>query len=98
MAIFTLANLVGYIRRAAGEDGVLELSDHNAETTFAELGYDSLAMMELTSLVERELGVSLPEEKTDKESTPQGFVDLVNESLPTSGQPVSLQNRTAEPI
>lgn len=87
MATFTLADLVTYIRLAAGEDETLDLDGHIDETTFAELGYDSIAMVEVTVLVERELGITLPEEKTDKDTTPKQFVDVVNDLLPASSKP-----------
>lgn len=86
MANFTLTDLVGYIRRAAGEDEALDLNGRIGETTFAELGYDSIAMVEVTVLVERELGITLPEEGTDKDATPKQFVDVVNELLPASSK------------
>ncbi|MEU1488174.1 phosphopantetheine-binding protein [Streptomyces sp. NPDC005752] len=84
MATFTHAELVDYVRRAAGEDDEVGLDGDIAEVTFADLGYDSVAMVEVTLLVERELGISLPEEKTGKDATPKEFVDLVNELLPAS--------------
>ena len=84
MATFTQADLVGYMRRAAGEDEAIGLDGHIAETTFADLGYDSLAVMEIVSLVEQELGVRLPEEAMAEAETPEQFVQLVNELLPAS--------------
>ncbi|MBO3749321.1 acyl carrier protein [Streptosporangiaceae bacterium NEAU-GS5] len=84
MAMFTQADLVGYMRRAAGEDESISLDGDIAEVTFADLGYDSLAVMEIASLAERELGVRLPEETMAGVETPQQFVDLVNEQLPAS--------------
>ena len=84
MATFTQADLVGYMRRAAGEDDAVALDGDIAETTFADLGYDSLAVMEISSLVERELGVSLPEEEMVEAETPKQYVALVNELLSAS--------------
>lgn len=87
MATFTLTDLVEYVRRGAGEDDPLVLDGRTAETTFAELGYDSIAIMEVMLLVERDLGIKLPDEKADKNATPEQFVDLVNELLSESVQP-----------
>ncbi|MEU4656545.1 phosphopantetheine-binding protein [Streptomyces sp. NPDC023723] len=87
MATFTQADLVGYVRRAAGEDEEGALDGDIGETTFVNLGYDSIAMVEVVVLVERELGIKLPGEGTGKESTPKEFVELVNELLPASVQP-----------
>ncbi|MBT2206897.1 MULTISPECIES: phosphopantetheine-binding protein [Actinomadura] len=87
MATFTLADLVGYIRQAAGEDEDFDLDGDIGEITFANLGYDSIAMVEVVVSVERELGISLPGEGTDKDSTPTKFVEVVNELMPASVQP-----------
>lgn len=84
MAKFTQADLVGYIRQAAGEDDGFDLDGDIAETTFADMGYDSVAMVEVTLAVERELGITLPEDGTSKDSTPKEFVEQVNELLPAS--------------
>ncbi|MET7901788.1 acyl carrier protein [Streptomyces sp. NPDC005355] len=85
MATFTQADLVGYIRQAAGEDEGFDLDGDIADITFADMGYDSIAMVEVTLLVERELGIGLPEDdKASKNSTPKQFVELVNELLPAS--------------
>ncbi|KIE26507.1 acyl carrier protein [Streptomyces sp. MUSC 125] len=85
MATFTQADLVRCIREAAGEDEGLDLDGDIADMTFADMGYDSVAMVEVTLLVERELGIGLPEDdRTGKEATPKQFVELVNELLPAS--------------
>ncbi|MFJ8795356.1 acyl carrier protein [Streptomyces sp. NPDC102462] len=86
MATFTQADLVRCIREAAGEDEGLDLDGDIADMTFADMGYDSVAMVEVTLLVERELGIRLPEDgdRTGKEATPKQFVGLVNELLPAS--------------
>jgi act minimal PKS acyl carrier protein len=86
MSAFTQADLVACIRRAAGEDEGLDLDGDIAEITFAEMGYDSVAMVEVALLVERELGISLPddEDRMGKSATPKMFVEVVNESLSAS--------------
>ncbi|MFF5924073.1 acyl carrier protein [Streptomyces flavochromogenes] len=85
MATFTQADLVGHIRQAAGEDEGFDLDGDIADITFADMGYDSVAMVEVTLQVERELGIGLPEDdRASKNSTPKQFVELVNELLPAS--------------
>lgn len=84
MTRFTMADLVEVMRAAAGEDESVDLDGNIAEITFGELGYDSLAVMETASRVERELGVSLPEETMTTIETPTQFVDLVNAQLAVS--------------
>ncbi|WP_205789381.1 MULTISPECIES: acyl carrier protein [unclassified Micromonospora] len=76
--------MVEYLRRAAGDDDGLDLDGDIAETTLADLGYDSISIVEMTLLIERELKISLPEDRANKDTTPREFVELVNELLPAS--------------
>jgi act minimal PKS acyl carrier protein len=84
MVEFTQADLVGFMRRAAGEDEAIDLDGDIGETAFADLGYDSLAVLETASLAGRELGVSLPDEIMAEVRTPREFIDLVNRTLSAS--------------
>ncbi|MFJ8863922.1 acyl carrier protein [Streptomyces sp. NPDC102451] len=85
MATFTQMDLVRHIREAAGEDEGFDLDGEIGDITFTDMGYDSVAMVEVTLLVERELGISVPEdERAGKTATPKQFVELVNELLPAS--------------
>jgi act minimal PKS acyl carrier protein len=81
MATFTQADLVRVMRAAAGEDESINLDGDILEVTFADLGYDSLAVMETASRVEREYGVTLPEQTMAGIDTPQEFVEFVNDQL-----------------
>jgi minimal PKS acyl carrier protein len=85
MVEFTQADLVGYMRRAAGEDESIDLDGDLSRTTFADLGYDSLAVIETASLAARELGISLPDETMAQVQTPTQFIELVNQMLSASG-------------
>ncbi|MGW2524606.1 phosphopantetheine-binding protein [Streptomyces sp. NPDC001617] len=87
MATFTLTDLEEYVRRGAGEDDALDLGGEHSETSFANLGYDSIAIMEIMLLVEHDLGIKLPEEQADKNATPEQFVELVNGLLGETVQP-----------
>ncbi len=77
MEAFTLDDLRALLRECAGEPGGSLDGDHILDTTFAELGYDSLAVMEAAARVRRRYGVVLPEEVTQVESTLRAFVDAV---------------------
>jgi len=81
MGRFTMADLVRVMRAAAGEDEAINLDGDILGVSFADLGYDSLAVMETASQVEREFGVSLPEETMAAIETPKDFVELVNGQL-----------------
>ncbi len=81
MRTFTVADLMRIIRAAAGEDEAVSLEDNILEHSFAELGYDSLAVMETASRVEREFDVPLPEEEMTDVETPKSFIAFVNQQL-----------------
>jgi len=81
MQKFTVTDLARILRAAAGEDAALDLDADILQLSFADLGYDSLAVMETSSRVERELGVLLPEEEMSDIKTPVQFIAFVNEQL-----------------
>ena len=78
MSHFTLDDLLRIMRECAGEDDAVALSADAADVPFTDLGYDSLALMETASRVEREYEVSIPEEALAEIETPAAFVALVN--------------------
>ncbi|WP_433170079.1 acyl carrier protein [Actinoallomurus sp. CA-150999] len=82
MRDFTIDDLKRIMRAAAGEDETLNLDGDILDVAFDELGYDSLALMETASRIERELGIALPEEELAEVTTPAGYLDFVNDRLP----------------
>ncbi|GAA4098059.1 MULTISPECIES: acyl carrier protein [Streptomyces] len=89
MSAFTVEDLFRIMRECAGEEEAADLSSAAAEQEFALLGYDSLALMEAISRVERGYGVELPEELLGEALTPAAFVDAVNAVL--AGHPAPLE-------
>jgi act minimal PKS acyl carrier protein len=81
MTTFTLDDLITIMRECAGEDESVTLSGEVAEVDFEELGYDSLALMEAASRVQRSYDLSFPEDELAQVRTPAAFVTLVNEQL-----------------
>jgi act minimal PKS acyl carrier protein len=81
MASFTLHDLKNALRAAAGEDESVDLNSDILDTEFAELGYDSLAILETVSHVERGWGVQLPEEEVADKQTPRALIEFVNSML-----------------
>ncbi|MEU4349612.1 acyl carrier protein [Streptomyces sp. NPDC023838] len=78
---FTLDHLKRFMRECSGgEDPAGPDADVLGEN-FTELGFDSLALLQMASLIEREFGVALPDEGLHKLDTPQKLIDLVNEQL-----------------
>ena len=65
----------------AKNDDSVDLAGDIGDLTFAELGYDSLALLETASRIEREYGVKLADDVFGDADTPTTFVGLVNERL-----------------
>lgn len=81
MAQFTLDDLRQALRSAAGEDESVDLDGDIMDSEFGELGYDSLAVLETASHVERGFEVKLPEDDVGQLETPREFVEFVNSML-----------------
>ncbi|MFJ8043435.1 acyl carrier protein [Kitasatospora sp. NPDC096147] len=73
------------LRESAGEDDGVDLTGDVADVPFTELGYDSLALLEVAGRITRDYGVVLPDEDLDGVDTPRAFVELVNSTLATAG-------------
>ena len=86
MSEFTIEELKRIMKESAGEDESLIVEGDVMDMTFEDLGYDSLALMETTSRVERSLAVKLPEEEWQaavmvERSTPRDLLRFVNSRL-----------------
>ncbi|MFF4173874.1 acyl carrier protein [Streptomyces sp. NPDC001744] len=81
MTRFELTDLIALLRESAGEDEGVDLDGDVQDVPFADLGYDSLAMLQTTGLVERQWGVLLDEEAVSEAETPRQYVEVVNRAL-----------------
>ncbi|WP_048579103.1 FAD-dependent monooxygenase [Streptomyces viridochromogenes] len=81
MAAFTLDDARRVMKASAGEDGTTAVEGDVRDASFSDLGYDSLALLEAASLIEREYGVSLPDEGLAELGTLGRLVEFVNERL-----------------
>jgi len=73
-----LAELRRILRESAGTELGVDLDGEILDTTFGDLGYDSLAVMETASRITREYGVSIDDEALGTATTPRRLLDLVN--------------------
>jgi acyl carrier protein len=71
------------IRQAAGEVEAEVPGRDFADTTYADLGYDSLAVLEVSARIAQLFGVSVPDGGLDGQSTPDETVRLVNSLVAT---------------
>lgn len=77
MRELTTGELARIMRSCAGEDESVNLDGDIDDVAFSDLGYDSLALMETAARIEREFGLSLPDEVVAAQ-TPRDFIKAVN--------------------
>ncbi|MFV2088243.1 acyl carrier protein [Micromonospora sp. LOL_021] len=85
MTLFTLEDLRKILGSADGTDGP-ELDENSLDVAFVELGYDSLAMLELAASVARQYEVPIPDDSLEHMTTPRTAVAYLNERLVASGK------------
>ena len=74
----TITELRQILVECAGGD---DIAEDIAGLDFEQLGYDSLALIETASRIQRDFGVLIPEEQLIDVKTPQELVDIVNSQL-----------------
>jgi minimal PKS acyl carrier protein len=80
MREFTLDDLKRIVREGAGEDGTT-LDGDLMDVPFADLGYDSLAMLETVGRIAREFGTALPDDLAVEARTPRVMLNMVNRTI-----------------
>lgn len=85
MEELTLAELVRVTRSRAGEaeDGVL--NGDILDVLFEQLGYDSVALLEVLSEINHEYGLDLSEQTVASLKTPRAVLDTVNRIISERG-------------
>jgi act minimal PKS acyl carrier protein len=81
MAQITLENLQDIMRECAGEEEAAQPFDKAADELFVDLGYDSIALLETQSRVNRQYDVEISEDDLADLTTPREFVDFLNTML-----------------
>ncbi|KWX04664.1 hypothetical protein TH66_05460 [Carbonactinospora thermoautotrophica] len=81
MAQFTLDDLKQIMRTSAGVDESVDLDGDIAHVAFADLGYDSLAVLEMQSRISQDLGIEIPDDALEHMKTPAEAVAYVNARL-----------------
>lgn len=79
--LFTLDDLRRILLEAAGAEEGTDLSGDIIDTTFELLGYDSLALLETGSRIEREYGITLEDSALTDAVDPRSLIDTVNAQL-----------------
>jgi act minimal PKS acyl carrier protein len=79
--LFTVEDLKRILLAGAGADELVDLDGDILDSRFDELGYESLAVLETGRLIERELGITLPDSALTDSDTPRALIEAVNERL-----------------
>jgi minimal PKS acyl carrier protein len=76
----TLDDLKRILQEGAGSDESVNLDGDVLDVEFAELGYDSLALLETAARIQREYGIELDDDATTSAPTPRALLELINGS------------------
>ncbi|MGR6316954.1 acyl carrier protein [Micromonospora soli] len=82
---FTVHDLTRILRSCGDSGAVDALGEADLDTPVAELGLDSLAMLEVAGVVQREYGVPMPDEALEHMTTARSTVAYVNARLTEAG-------------
>lgn len=74
----TLEDLKRILREGAGTDENVNLDGEVLDTEFADLGYDSLALLETASRISREYAITLEDDVVIAARTPRDLIKVVN--------------------
>lgn len=77
MQIFNSDDLTVIMRQCAGFDHALDLDTSVLDTSYEQMGFDSLAVLEIQAEIERQLGVKLMADM-EISSTPATTISCVN--------------------
>jgi act minimal PKS acyl carrier protein len=80
-AIFTIKDLTRILREGAGAAEGTDLDGEILDTEFGALGYDSLALLETASRIEREYRIRLDDSAVTDDQTPRALALIVNSQL-----------------
>ncbi|NSC21569.1 acyl carrier protein [Streptomyces albus subsp. chlorinus] len=86
MAAFTLQDLQRLTAVANDEDYLKDITEEGLDVELADLGFDSLALLDLIGRVQREYEVDLPDDAVGTMKTPRDFLDFVNDRISESAE------------
>jgi act minimal PKS acyl carrier protein len=78
MEKLTLTELTTILRECAGSDEAVDLGGDIHDTHFVDLGYDSVALLEVASRIQQRYGVRLSDEVVGEIRTPRQFIEVVD--------------------
>ncbi len=78
---FSLTDLTQLLRECAGEDEGVDLDGDIIDVSFDDLGYDSLALFNTLSRIERDYLISLPDEVVSEARTPRELLTRIADAV-----------------
>ncbi len=81
MPHFALNDFKRIVGDAAGLHLALDIDGSSLDVPLTELGFDSIAMLEVAMLLQEEIGVTVPDELLVRLRTPREVIDYVRGAL-----------------
>ncbi|HEU5473632.1 MAG TPA: acyl carrier protein [Actinophytocola sp.] len=70
--------LIAALRQVAGDDDAIDLAAAvDSDTSFGDIGFDSIALLEVLNLLKREHGVRLDDDVLEYARTPATLLDAI---------------------
>lgn len=80
MSTFTFADL-HEIMRQVDDQSAAPVTEESLDTPFPDLDFDSLAVLEITTRIQQQTGLAIPDEAIEDMKTPRAALDYVNQRL-----------------
>lgn len=77
----TIEDIKRILRQAAGESEGVDLDGDITDERFEDLGYDSIALLEVSSRITQEYGVRIEDSAAAEADTPAALLKAVNAEL-----------------
>jgi minimal PKS acyl carrier protein len=79
--VFTVNTLRDIMRACAGPGEHPELQGEFIDVTYEDLGFDSLAVLQMATRIQQDLGVPVPDDAVAVMVTPRDALDYVNKQM-----------------
>jgi act minimal PKS acyl carrier protein len=79
MATFTFDDLRTLMRSCAGPGEHPEMEGDILDTSYEDLGFDSLAVLELATRSQQDLGIPFPDDAVEEMDTPRHVMEYVSQ-------------------
>ena len=81
MATITMQELLDTAKTVVGEDEETPISESIIDTSFEDLGFDSLHIIAISAQLEQRHGIRFPEDREYSSLSPRQFLNIANDLL-----------------